>query len=120
MVAWVEHKKQIITHTHTHAHTRTHMHTHILTQARAPWGCPPFKPLVGGGALLLSHIFQGGGGLENYLGGGGVVWEGVLFFASQVVFCWSLLMLMRKCNFEIAGMPCNAVQCCGVLLSRKV
>ena len=43
----------------------------------------------GGGAyLLFSHIFQGG--LENDLWGGGLnsaVWEGVLFFVSQVVFC---------------------------------
>ena len=97
------------------------MHAHTLTQARALWGCPPFKPLVGGGALLLSHIFQGGG-VENSLGEGlySGVWEGVVFFVSQVVFSWILPMLMTKCNFEVAGMPCNAVQCCGVLWSRKV
>ena len=104
------------------------MHAHTLTQARALWGCPPFKPLVGGGGggLCFCHTFfrgrGGGGGLTTTFGGGvglrGL--EGVLFFASQVVFCWILLMLMRKCNFEVAGMPCNAVQCCGVLLSRKV
>ena len=48
------------------------------------------------------------------------MWEGVLFFVSQVVFSWILLMLMTKCNLEVAGMPCNAVQCCGVLWSYKV
>ena len=52
-------------------------------------GLPSLQALVGGGgaSLLLSHIFQGG--LENYLGGGGLdlgVWEGVLFFISKVVF----------------------------------
>ena len=89
-------------------------------------GVPCLQALSGGRALLLSHIFQGGGGLENYLGWwGGLdsgVGEGVPFFVLQVVFCWILLMLMTKCNFEVefAGMSCNAVQCCGVLCSHKV
>ena len=86
-------------------------------------GVPCLQALRGGGFAFVTHFSGGGGGLDNYLGGGGSdsgVWEGVLFFASQVVFCWILLMLMRKCNFEVAGMPCNAVQCCSVLLSRKV
>ena len=85
-------------------------------------GLPSLQTLSGGGGLCFCHTFFTGGGLENYPGGGvglrGL--GGCSFFASQVVFCWSLLVLMRKCNFEIAGMPCNAVKCCGVLLSRKV
>ena len=83
----------------------------------------PCLQALRGGALLLSHIFRGGGGgLENYLGGGldlGVL-EGVVFFVSQVVFSRILMMLMTKCNFKVAGMPCNAVQFCGVLWSHKV
>ena len=85
-------------------------------------GLPSLQALVGGGVLLLlSHIFQGG--LENYLGrgGGGLnsgVWEGVLLFVSQVFFYWILLVGPAKLQFQVAGMPCNAVQCCGVLWSR--
>ena len=63
-------------------------------------GLPSLQAVVGGGAsLLVSHIFQGGGGVENYLGWGGGgrgfnsgVWEGVLFFVSQVVFYEELLL----------------------------
>ena len=86
-------------------------------------GVPSLQALSGGGGLCFCHTFFGEGGLTTTLGGAGLdsgVWESVLFFASPVVCCWILLMLMRKCNFEVAGMPCNAVQCCGVLLSRKV
>ena len=75
----------------------------------------------GGGGLCFCHTFFREW-LENYLGGGldSGVWEGVLFFVSQVVLSWILMMLMMKCNFEVAGMPCNAVQCCGVLWSQEV
>ena len=79
------------------------MHAHTLTQARALWGCPPFKPLVGGGGFAFVTHFLGGG-LRTTLGGGGLdsgVWVGVLFFLSQVVFSWILLMLMTKCNFQV-------------------
>ena len=85
-------------------------------------GGPCLQAISGGGGFAFVTHVSGGGGLENYLGGGldSGVWEGVLFFASQVVFCWILLMLMSKSNFEVAGVPCNVVQCCGVLWSRKV
>ena len=85
-------------------------------------GVPSLQALSGGGGgLCFCHTFFRGG-LENYLGGGGFglrVWEGVLFFVSRVVFSWILMMLMTKCNFEVSGMPCNALQCCGVLWSPK-
>ena len=90
------------------------MHAHTLTQARALGGCLAFKPLVGGGGGFAFVTHFSGGGLRTTLGGGGGgldsgVWEGVLFFVSQVVFSWILMMLMMKCNFEVAGMPCNGV-----------
>ena len=58
-------------------------------------GVPSLQALSGGGGLCFCHTFFRGG-LENYLGGGldSGVWEGVLFFVSQVVFSWILLMLM--------------------------
>ena len=88
-------------------------------------GVPSLQALSGGGGLCFCHTFFRGGGLRTTLGGGvGLrgpgVWEGVLFFVSQVVFSCILLMVMTKCNFEVAGMPCNAVQCCGVLWSHKM
>ena len=102
------------------AHIHTHMHTRILTWHAHCGAALPSSP-YGGGALLLSHIFQRGASELPWRGGGGGVdsgvWEGVLFFVSQVVFSWILLMLMTKCNLEVARMPCNAMQCCGVLWS---
>ena len=81
-------------------------------------------PLVGGGGrfAFVEHFSEGG--LITTLGGGGLssgVKEGVLFFVSQVHF-YSIFSAigLTKCIFEVAGMPCNAVQCCGVLWSRKV
>ena len=72
-------------HTHTHTHARTHFDVGTGTV-----GLPSLQALVGGERLCLCHTFFRGG-LENYLGcgGGGLnsgVWEGVLFFVSQVVF----------------------------------
>ena len=107
----------------THTRARTHAHTHFDI-GTGTVGLLCLQALSWGGGLCFCHTFfgGGGGGLRTTLGGGldSGVWEGVLFFASQVVFCCIFLMLMRKCNFEVAGMPCNAVQCRGVLLSRKV
>ena len=78
------------------AGAHTHVHAHILTRARALWGCPPFKRwLGGGGRLCFCHTFFRWG-LRTTLGGGGggglnsEVWEGVLFFVSQVVIYWFL------------------------------
>ena len=88
-------------------------------------GLPSLQALVGwGGAFAFATHFSGGG-LENYLGrgGGGLtsgVWEGVLFFVSQVVFYWILWVSSDKLQFQVAGMPCNALQCCGVLWSHQV
>ena len=82
-------------------------------------GLPSVQALVGWGeALLLSHIFQGG--LENYLGRGLTpgVWEGILFFVSQVVFFGFFGYRIDELQFQVASMPYNAVQCCGVLWSR--
>ena len=82
----------------THTHARTHFDIGTGTV-----GVPYLQPLSGGGGLCFCHTFFSGG-LENYVGGGGMdsgVWESVLFFISQVVFSWILLMLMTKCNFEV-------------------
>ena len=86
-------------------------------------GLPSLQALGwGGGALLLLNIFQGGGGLRTTLGGVGLRGLGgcsLLCFTSAFLFDFSTMGL-TKCTFEVAGMPCNAAQCCGVLWSRKV
>ena len=97
------------THTHTCTHTfrRRHGHCGVALPSSVGWG--------GGGALLLPHIFQGGG-LRTTLGRGqGLklgVWEGVLFFVSQVVFCWIFMVL--DCRTPISSCR-HAMQCCAVL-----
>ena len=53
---------------HTHTHTHTHAHTHFDI-GTGTVGVPCLQALSGGGALLLSHIFHGGG-LRTTLGGG--------------------------------------------------
>ena len=48
----------------------------------------------GGGALLLSNIFQGGGGLRTTMGGvNSGVKKGLPFFVSQVHFYSNVLLL---------------------------
>ena len=52
----------ICAHTHTHTHTRTHTHAHThFDIGTGTVGVPCLQALSGGGggALLLSHIFQG-------------------------------------------------------------
>ena len=79
-------------------------------------GLPSLQALVGGGSLLLSHIFFGGG-LENYLGGGGLnsrVLEGVLFFVSKVIFLLDFYDIgLTKCNFKLQ--VCHALLWCVVV-----
>ena len=95
------------THTHTHgnqhsghmyshrwSHTPRHAHTHTHTDIGiGTMGLPSLQAMgvcVGGGAFLASHVCYGGGGLRAVGGQGGGqsgVWEGVLFFLSQV-FCF--------------------------------
>ena len=60
-------------------------------------GLPSLQALGwgGGGTLLLSNIFQGRGGWGTTFGGvlNSGVWQGVLFFVSQVHF-FSIFMLL--------------------------
>ena len=67
--------------------------------------------------------FQGGG-VENYLGGGldSGVWDAVLFFVSQVVFPWILLMLMTKLmKLQVChAMLCSVVVWCGLVRCKVV
>ena len=85
-------------------------------------GLPALQALVGGGgSLLLPHIFQAG--LENYLGGGcSNQGSGRVFFSLfRRWFSIGILgYLTNEMQFQVLGMPSNAVQCCGVLWSRKV
>ena len=67
---------------HTHTHTHSHAHTHFDI-GTGTVGVPGLQALSGGGALLLSHIFQGGGASELPWGGG---WTQ----GSARVFCSSL------------------------------
>ena len=114
-----------LTHTHTHARTRTHARKHFDIGTGTVGAALPSSVgwLPGGGvSLLLSHMFTGGG-VENYLRGG--VWEGVLFFVSQDILRWIFICVfgfISSCPgpMKVAGRPCYAVQCCGVLWSCKV
>ena len=86
-------------------------------------GLPSLQALVGGGGGVVAFVTHFQEGLENYLGrGGGLnsgVWEGVLFFVSQVVFIGFFFYIrLTNCNFKLQ--VCHVVQCCGVLWSRKV
>ena len=90
-------------------------------------GLPCLQALVAGGGVFafVTHFSGGGGGAGELPGvaGGGLnsgVREGVLFFVSQVVFDWILWVSPDKLQSQVAGMPCNVVQCCGVLWSPKV
>ena len=100
----------ICTHTHTHPCTHTFLHRHGHCGAALPssvrWG--------GGGVFaFVTHFLWGG--LGTILGGGGLksgVWEGVLFFVSQVVFYWIFVVL--DCRTAIASCRYD-MQCCAVL-----
>ena len=107
-------------------HTHTHMHAHILTLARALWGCPPFKRWLGGGGGIFAFVTHfSGGALRTTLGGGGGVELKGLGGCSFPCFTGGFFIgfygySTNGLQFQVAGMPCNAMQCCGVLWSRKV
>ena len=91
---------------------------------------PPrfFRRGWGGVFVFVTHL--SGGGLENYLGrgggGGGLnsgVWEGVLFFVSQVVFIGFCGFQLPNYNFKLQvchAMLCSVVVCCGLLRCKVV
>ena len=83
-------------------------------------GLPSLQALgFGGGGLCFCQTFFRGGARALPLGGVGV-WEGIFFcFTGAFLFHFSAIGL-TKCTFEVAGLPCNAVQCCGVLWYGKV
>ena len=55
----------------SHTHTHTHAHTHFDI-GTGTVGLPSLQALVGGGgSLLSSHIFQGGGGFRTTFRVGG-------------------------------------------------
>ena len=88
-------------------------------------GLPSLQALVGGGCGCFCLTFFRGG-LENYLGGGGLnsgVWDGVLLFVSQVFFYWILWVGPAKLQFQVAGMHamlCSVVVCCGLVRCNVV
>ena len=109
------------THTHTHTHARTYFDIGTGTV-----GLPSLQRLVRGGRLCFCDtLFKGG--LENYLGLGGVELRGLggcsfLCFTGGVLFDFYDTGL-RNCKFKMQvchAMLCSVVVCCGLVRCKSL
>ena len=112
-------------HTHTHTHTHTHIARTHFDIGTGTVGLPSHQALVGGGLCFCHTFFRGG--LNTPWGEGGLnsgVWEGVLFFVSQVVFLLDFYDIgLTNCNLKLQvchAMLCSVVVCCRLVRCKVV
>ena len=88
-------------------------------------GLPSLQAMVMGGGWVFpffARLLQGGGGLENCLGGrGGGQGCGRAFLSRTSGLLYALQIQQKKrIKSEVASVLCYVVHCCGVLWSCNV